>query len=151
MIDSSFAINCGGNRSITSSDGTVYEIDGTSLTTASYYVTETRKWAVSAVGRFSDASSPEYILYSTSQFLNTLEPELYQTARISPSSLRYYGLGMENGFYNVKLQFAETKIPNTPTWDSTGRRIFDVYIQVSHCKVECFGKCANSDCRSKIG
>ncbi|URE20777.1 LRR receptor-like serine threonine-protein kinase [Musa troglodytarum] len=127
--NSSFAIKCGGNKTITASDGTLYEIDGQILTTASYYVTETNKWAVSTVGSFSDASNADYILYSSSQFTNTLESELYQTARISPSSLRYYGLGLQNGNYTVKLHFAETQILDPPTWKSNGRRIFDIYIQ----------------------
>nr|XP_018677639.1 PREDICTED: probable LRR receptor-like serine/threonine-protein kinase At1g56140 [Musa acuminata subsp. malaccensis] len=128
-IYSSFAINCGGNKTITSSDGTLYEIDGRTLSSASYYVTETNKWAVSTVGSFQDASNAEYTLYSSSQFQKTQEPELYQTARISPSSLRYYGLGLENGNYTVMLHFAETQIFDPPTWRSTGRRIFDIYIQ----------------------
>uniref|UniRef100_A0A804JWF5 non-specific serine/threonine protein kinase n=1 Tax=Musa acuminata subsp. malaccensis TaxID=214687 RepID=A0A804JWF5_MUSAM len=128
-IYSSFAIKCGSNKTITASDGTLYEIDNQILTTASYYVTETNKWAVSTVGSFSDASNADYILYSLSQFTNTLESELYQTARISPSSLRYYGLGLQNGNYTVKLHFAETQILDPPTWKSNGRRIFDIYIQ----------------------
>ncbi|XP_064973468.1 probable LRR receptor-like serine/threonine-protein kinase At1g56140 isoform X1 [Musa acuminata AAA Group] len=128
-IYSSFAVKCGGNKTITASDGTLYEIDNQILTTASYYVTETNKWAVSTVGSFSDASNADYILYSSSQFTNTLESELYQTARISPSSLRYYGLGLQNGNYTVKLHFAETQILDPPTWKSNGRRIFDIYIQ----------------------
>ncbi|CAL9205631.1 unnamed protein product [Musa hybrid cultivar] len=128
-IYSSFAINCGGNKTVTSSDGTLYEIDGRTLSSASYYVTETNKWAVSTVGSFQDASNAEYTLYSSSQFQKTQEPELYQTARISPSSLRYYGLGLENGNYTVMLHFAETQIFDPPTWRSTGRRIFDIYIQ----------------------
>lgn len=95
-------------------------------------MTETNKWAVSTVGSFQDASNAEYTLYSSSQFQKTQEPELYQTARISPSSLRYYGLGLENGNYTVMLHFAETQIFDPPTWRSTGRRIFDIYIQVSN-------------------
>ncbi|RZS12793.1 hypothetical protein BHM03_00044295, partial [Ensete ventricosum] len=128
-IYSSFAINCGGNKSVTSSDGTLYEIDGRTLSIASYYVIETNKWAVSTVGSFQDPSNPDYTLYSSSQFQKTQEPELYQTARISPSSLRYYGLGLQNGNYTVMLHFAETQILDPPTWKSTGRRIFDIYIQ----------------------
>uniref|UniRef100_A0A0A9CS15 non-specific serine/threonine protein kinase n=1 Tax=Arundo donax TaxID=35708 RepID=A0A0A9CS15_ARUDO len=50
---------------------------------------------------------------------------------MSPSSLRYYGLGLENGNYTVVLQFAETAFPDTKTWQSLGRRVFDIYIQGS--------------------
>ncbi|XP_038970404.1 probable LRR receptor-like serine/threonine-protein kinase At1g56140 [Phoenix dactylifera] len=128
-IYSSFAITCGGYETITSPDGTVYERDRNPLTTASYYVTDTNKWAVSSVGTFMDASNADYILNSVSQFSNTLESELYQTARLSPSSLRYYGLGLENGNYTIKLHFAETQILDPPTWKSVGKRVFDIYIQ----------------------
>ncbi|PKA56052.1 putative LRR receptor-like serine/threonine-protein kinase [Apostasia shenzhenica] len=130
-IYSQFAIKCGGSASITSFDGTTYEVDNATLTTASYYVTNQKKWAVSNVGTFADASNPtsNYIISSSSQFQNTLEPELYQTARMSPSSLRYYGLGLENGNYTVKLQFAEIGFVDLPTWQSVGRRVFNIYIQ----------------------
>ncbi|CAJ1978518.1 unnamed protein product [Sphenostylis stenocarpa] len=57
------------------------------------------------------------------------DPNMFQTARLSASSLRYYGLGLENGNYNVSLQFAESKILDFATWRSVGRRVFDVYIQ----------------------
>ncbi|XP_073107620.1 probable LRR receptor-like serine/threonine-protein kinase At1g56140 [Elaeis guineensis] len=129
-IYSSFAITCGGYKPITSSDGTVYEIDSKSFKSASYYVTDQKKWAVSSVGIFVDnPNADDYILRSTSQFSNTREPELYQTARMSPSSLRYYGLGLENGNYTIKLHFAETKFLDPPNWTSVGRRVFDIYIQ----------------------
>ncbi|KAL0311768.1 UNVERIFIED_CONTAM: putative LRR receptor-like serine/threonine-protein kinase [Sesamum radiatum] len=50
--------------------------------------------------------------------------------RISPSSLRYYGLGLENGVYRIELHFAEIQMLDDPTsWKALGRRVFDVYIQ----------------------
>ncbi|KAG1348061.1 putative LRR receptor-like serine/threonine-protein kinase [Cocos nucifera] len=128
-IYSSFAIACGGSKTITSSDGTVYEIDSKALTTASYYVTEPNKWAVSSVGYFMGLSNADYIVNTAPQFPNTVDSELYQSARLSPSSLRYYGLGLENGNYTIKLHFAETQILDPPSWTSAGRRVFDIYIQ----------------------
>ncbi|MQM01360.1 hypothetical protein Taro_034117 [Colocasia esculenta] len=128
--DSSFGIKCGGSRAITASDGTKYEVDDQNLTVASYYVVDTQKWGVSSVGWFADAPKPEYRWSVFRQFANTLDSELFQTARLSPSSLRYYGLGLQNGNYTVKLQFAETAYPDTPlSWQTPGRRIFDIYIQ----------------------
>eukprot|EP00253_Pinus_taeda_P024302 PITA_24302 len=76
-----------------------------------------------------DSNNPTYIASSQSQFTNTLDTELYQSARLSPSSLRYYGLGLVNGLYTVNLQFAEAVILDIPLWYSVGRRIFDVYVQ----------------------
>ncbi|KAK3217844.1 hypothetical protein Dsin_011814 [Dipteronia sinensis] len=63
------------------------------------------------------------------QVTSSNDSELFETARISASSLRYYGLGLENGDYNVTLQFAEMAILDTNSWESVGRRVFDIYIQ----------------------
>ncbi|PHT77527.1 putative LRR receptor-like serine/threonine-protein kinase [Capsicum annuum] len=110
---SSFAIKCGGPP-IRSSDQTSYERDSEALGPATYFMTST--------GRASQAS-----LHFRLQTLWT--QKLFQTARISAGSLRYYGLGLENGNYTVTLQFAEFEILNPPTWPSVGRRVFDVYVQ----------------------
>ncbi|XP_020227245.1 probable LRR receptor-like serine/threonine-protein kinase At1g56140 [Cajanus cajan] len=124
-----FAIKCGGNQ-IRSTDGTVYEMDNATLGPATYFVTDTDKWAVSNVGLFTGSNNPVFKSSVSNQFTGTVNPELFQTARLSASSLRYYGLGLENGFYNITLQFAETAIlDSTNTWKSLGRRVFDIYIQ----------------------
>uniref|UniRef100_A0A2N9GHU4 non-specific serine/threonine protein kinase n=1 Tax=Fagus sylvatica TaxID=28930 RepID=A0A2N9GHU4_FAGSY len=54
-------------------------------------------------------------------------------SRMSPGSLRYYGLGLDNGLYNVSLFFAETGFDarSSQTWKSLGRRVFNIYIQGS--------------------
>ena len=127
VTDTSFAIKCGGSE-VTTSDGTVYEADNSISGTAptSFYVSRTEKWGVSNVGLFVDK------IANTSLVTGTNTPELFKTSRISPGSLRYYGMGLENGPYIVSLQFAEMilKDPSTKTWESTGRRVFDIYIQV---------------------
>ncbi|KAI8539527.1 hypothetical protein RHMOL_Rhmol09G0189700 [Rhododendron molle] len=124
---SDFAINCGGPE-ITSASQIVYERDNETLGPATYYETSTKRWAVSNVGRFNEMNNPQYTSVSSSQF-NTLDSELLQTARISPGSLRYFGLGLKNGNYNVTLKFAETAFLNPPTWKSLERHVFDIYIQ----------------------
>ncbi|CAI9772831.1 unnamed protein product [Fraxinus pennsylvanica] len=96
-------------------------MDSETLGPATYYTIDTNRWAVSNVGLPSGSGNPQYT--------NTLESELFQTARISAGSLRYYGLGLENGNYTVRLQFAEIQILGTRTWMSLGKRVFDVYIQ----------------------
>ena len=127
--DYDFAIKCGGLQ-ISSSKGIVYERDNETLGPTTYYVINVDMWAVSNVGYFSGTNSPLYTSSSSSQFTNTLDSELFQTARLSASSLRYYGLGLENGNYTVSLQFAEIAFVNSNSWKSLGRRIFDIYIQV---------------------
>ena len=106
------------------------ERDDEALGPATYFVTSTNRWAVSNVGHFIGNGNANYTSTSSSRFTNTLDSELFQTARLSASSLRYYGLGLENGNYTVKLQFAETAFENSRTWKSVGRRVFDIYIQV---------------------
>lgn len=127
--DSDFAIKCGGPL-IRSTDGIVYQTDNETLGPATYFVTDTERWAVSNVGIFTGSNNPVFKSSVTNQFTGTLNPEIFQTARLSASSLRYYGLGLQNGFYNITLQFAETAILDSTTWKSLGRRVFDIYIQV---------------------
>ncbi|XP_044967599.1 probable LRR receptor-like serine/threonine-protein kinase At1g56140 [Hordeum vulgare subsp. vulgare] len=126
---SSFAVDCGGKTSISGSDNSVYEPDDASLGAASFYVTGAPTWGVSNVGQFVDASNGSYIIYSSHQFQNTLDTELFRNARMSPSSLRYFGIGLENGNYTVTLQFAEFDFTDGQSWKSTGRRVFDIYVQ----------------------
>ncbi|KAJ0024758.1 hypothetical protein Pint_06951 [Pistacia integerrima] len=127
-IYSSFAVNCGG-REIKSYNDIVYERDNETLGPAKYYVTDKNSWGVSNVGVFSRSKSPMYNSSSTSRITNTQDIELFQTARISASSLRYYGLGLENGNYTVTLKFAEIADFDTTGWKSYGRRVFDIYVQ----------------------
>ncbi|XP_071682406.1 probable LRR receptor-like serine/threonine-protein kinase At1g56140 [Lolium perenne] len=126
---SSFAVDSGSVRSIAGSDGPTYEPDDASLGPASYSVTGAPTWGVSNVGSFMDASNGSYIIYNSQQFQNTLDTELFRNARMSPSSLRYFGIGLENGNYTVTLRFAEFEFPDTQSWKSRGRRVFDIYVQ----------------------
>ena len=123
-------MDCGSDRPISGSDNSLYQPDAATLGAASYYVTGEPTWGASNVGRFMDASNVSSIIYSSHQFLNTLDTELFRNARMSPSSLRYYGIGLENGNYTVTLQFAEFAFPDAQSWKSRGRRVFDIYAQV---------------------
>ena len=135
IADYSFAVDCGSNSSTSASDNTIFEADPTSLGTAAYYVTSQTRWGVSSVGNFFQGTNGMDRIYSSSkQFQNTVNSKLFETARMSPSSLRYYGLGLENGNYTVLLQFAEFSFTETQTWQSLGRRVFDIYVQV---QIEC--------------
>ncbi|XP_058186451.1 probable LRR receptor-like serine/threonine-protein kinase At1g56140 isoform X2 [Rhododendron vialii] len=128
-VYNNFSVKCGGLETI-SSNQIIYERDDETLGPATYYVTSTNRWAVSNVGRFGDNNNSKYTSNSSSQFFaKTSDAELFQTARISPASLRYYGLGLVNGNYTVSLQFAEITILNPKGWESLGRRVFDIYIQ----------------------
>uniref|UniRef100_A0A2N9ELD2 non-specific serine/threonine protein kinase n=1 Tax=Fagus sylvatica TaxID=28930 RepID=A0A2N9ELD2_FAGSY len=115
-------------------EGIVYEAENSSSFGAAwFYVTQTEKWAVSNVGSFAERNNQSYVENTLAQVLRTKTPELYQYSRMSPGSLRYYGLGLDNGLYNVSLFFAETGFDarSSQTWKSLGRRVFNIYIQGS--------------------
>ncbi|KAJ0081516.1 hypothetical protein Patl1_11700 [Pistacia atlantica] len=124
---SRLAIKCGGKQSRVGN--TVYEDDN--IDGASFGVFNLEKWALSNMGLFSEGRFRTLIQNEGSKVINTTTPDLYQTSRQSPGSLRYYGLGLENGPYNVSLFFAEIVYEDRASrkWESLGRRVFDIYIQ----------------------
>ncbi|KAG6405747.1 hypothetical protein SASPL_133341 [Salvia splendens] len=131
-----FAVSSGGPEQA-DTNGAVYDDDSENLGAASLYTSSSNKWAVSSSGVFiSNINGPIYIALTDSQIANTLDSELYKTARIAPASLRYYGLGLENGVYRVELHFAEVVMDdNSASWEGLGRRPFDVYIQTFNANV----------------
>ncbi|CAN6584623.1 unnamed protein product [Malus baccata var. baccata] len=126
----SFSINCGGPQ-MKGSDGILYETEDSALGPATFRVTSTEKWAVSNAGLFEYIKNPSFLVKSHAQVNGTDVPKLFQTSRMSLGSLRYYGLGLENGPYTVTLHFAETVYESrtSQTWKRLGRRVFDIYIQ----------------------
>ncbi|KAK9031015.1 hypothetical protein V6N11_032413 [Hibiscus sabdariffa] len=112
-------------------NGMMFEADNRPLGGATYDITSTQNWAVNNVGLFADGKIQQYVHNTIEQVIGTNDPELYKTSRLSPGSLRYYGLGLENGLYTVNLFFAETGFPDptSHSWKSKARRVFDVYIQ----------------------
>lgn len=129
----SFHINCGGKELI-SMNNTKFEADLEARGASMYY--SGQDWAFSSTGNFmdNDLDSDVYIHANTTALYNVSPPEsqLYTTARVSPTSLTYYGQCLMNGNYTVKLHFAEIVFANDSSFKSQGKRIFDVYLQVSY-------------------
>ena len=109
-------------------EGNDYEDDSAPSGPSRYY-TDNIRWASSSTGLFTDNSEANYIATNAS-LLNMANPELYTTARLCPLSLRYYGICLQKGNYNVSLHFAEIIFTDDQTFSSVGRRLFDVSIQV---------------------
>ncbi|GLT43642.1 hypothetical protein SLA2020_175780 [Shorea laevis] len=129
VSSASFSIKCGGTDQ-TSASGVEFDADSETLGAASLYASPDGQWAVSNTGSFiSNPNGNRYIAMTDSQISETLDSELYKTARISPGSLRYYGLGLKNGKYSVELHFAEIEMDDSQSWKGLGRRLFDVYVQ----------------------
>ncbi|CAL2248651.1 unnamed protein product [Prunus armeniaca] len=126
----SLHINCGGKE--VNIGGNRYEADREQRGASVYYMGQ--NWALSSTGNFMDNDIDSDIYIETnksalSKNVSVLDSELYMTARGSPISLTYYGLCLINGDYTVKLHFAEIVFTNDRTFNSLGKRIFDVYIQ----------------------
>lgn len=124
--DYSLFINCGGGK--TTFEGNEYEED---LATEgpSYFYSSSEKWAYSSTGVFTGNELASYKADNT--FALNVNGSVYQTARLAPNSLKYYGLCLREGSYKVRLHFAEIMFSDDQTFSSLGKRLFDVSIQVS--------------------
>ncbi|KAI3833933.1 hypothetical protein MKW92_007903 [Papaver armeniacum] len=126
----SFNINCGG-REIIGNDKTKYDADMGEYGASKFYQNTPNYWAVSSTGDFAVNNGIESYTYElpANKSLSMIDSELYRTVRLSPLSLTYYGYCLINGNYTVKLHFAEIVFPDEETFESLGRRVFNVYIQ----------------------
>jgi hypothetical protein len=134
----SLRINCGGKQ-ITSNESLTYDDDSSKVGPASFQRTGSN-WALSNTGHFFDSNSSlaDYYTWSNKTNLAMDNAELYMDARVSPLSLTYYGFCLGNGNYTVNLHFAEIMFTDDHTYNSLGRRIFDIYIQVHGLIILCF-------------
>lgn len=128
----SLHINCGG-KEIVASGNTTFQADLEPRGASMFH--SSQSWAFSSTGSFmdNDKDADSYIQTNTSAIFNVsaLDAQLYTKARVSPLSLTYYGLCLLNGNYTVKLHFAEIVFTNDTSFNSLGKRLFDVYIQVT--------------------
>ncbi|TYG47606.1 hypothetical protein ES288_D11G353000v1 [Gossypium darwinii] len=120
-------INCGG-REITVND-TIYVADYDGAGPSTFY--RSTNWAFSSTGIFLSDDRPDDILVLDNRQVSVDgdEQQLYESARLAPSSLTYYAFCLANATYTVNLHFAEIQFTNDRNYSSLGRRIFDVYIQ----------------------
>ncbi|KAI6687166.1 hypothetical protein NL676_023994 [Syzygium grande] len=122
----SLFINCGG--STMTFEGNQYEEDTNPNGPSVFSSSSSEKWAYSSTGVYMGKANAPYTVNNPFS-MNVIGSEFYQTARLSPWSIRYYGLCMMEGSYKVRLHFAEIQYSDDETFSSLGRRIFDVSIQ----------------------
>ncbi|XP_056166968.1 probable LRR receptor-like serine/threonine-protein kinase At1g53440 isoform X2 [Syzygium oleosum] len=125
QYDSLF-INCGGIE--ITDDGNQYEADTSPYGPSFFSSSSSKKWAYSTTGVYMGNDAADYTA-NYPYILNVNGSGFYQTARLSPWSIRYYGLCLMKGSYKVRLHFAEFQYSDDETFSSLGRRIFDVSIQ----------------------
>ncbi|KAL5180476.1 putative leucine-rich repeat receptor-like serine/threonine-protein kinase [Glycine soja] len=124
----SMHINCGGNL-VTDGKKTYDDDTGETTGPASFHNDRGKNWALINNGHFFDTDRLNYYNVTNSTKLVMENVELYMNARVSPTSLTYYGFCLGNGNYTVKLHFAEIMFTDDKTYSSLGRRVFDIYIQ----------------------
>ncbi|XP_035839949.1 probable LRR receptor-like serine/threonine-protein kinase At1g07650 isoform X6 [Helianthus annuus] len=124
----SMFINCGGEE-VYINNTLKYKEDLESKLTPYY---DGGNWAFSSTGNFLDDSGDDvYIISNTSNLHNisTSDTKLFINARTAAISLTYYGLCLLNGNYNLTLYFAEIVFSQDKSYNSLGKRVFDVYVQ----------------------
>ncbi|KAI3836468.1 hypothetical protein MKW98_008229 [Papaver atlanticum] len=119
----SLFINCGGPA--VNFEGNDYEADLSTMGPSTFFWSN-GKWASSTMGIYIGNATA---IYSAQSSPNMTAADLYTTARLAPVSLKYYGLCLRPGNYNVTLHFAEIMFPANQPNNGPGKRIFDVSIQ----------------------
>ncbi|CAN8268379.1 unnamed protein product [Cochlearia groenlandica] len=123
---SSLFINCGGERTEIEKDRYTEDLNKNGPSTFS---SDGERWAYSSSGSWVGNDKTLYLAKDSFNLINDSTPEYYKSARLSPQSLKYYGLCMRRGSYKVQLHFAEIMFSNDQTYSSLGRRLFDIYVQ----------------------
>ncbi|TQD86717.1 hypothetical protein C1H46_027740 [Malus baccata] len=121
----SLFINCGGEE--TTVLGNKYDQDNA---TSPFYTSPKENWAYSRSGSFGvpERNTSNYIKSMTCG-LPITEAPLYEKARLSPVSLKYYAFCLREGNYTVTLYFNEIVYTKKADYTSLRKRVFDVYIQ----------------------
>ena len=104
-----------------------YTQDSSQSGTSTFFSND--RWGYSSTGNFIGNEKASYVATNTS-ILTMPNQGLYTSARLAPLSLKYYGRCLQNGNYSVQLHFAEIIFTDDRTFLSSGKRIFDVSIQV---------------------
>ncbi|XP_022879645.1 probable LRR receptor-like serine/threonine-protein kinase At1g07650 isoform X3 [Olea europaea var. sylvestris] len=120
----SFYVNCGGGEVTVGNKR--FEAD-VQIGGSVQFVHSKENWGASSTGQFP--SFKNHYNANNVSVLKMKDSELYTDARLSPLSLTYYGRCLANGNYTVTLHFAEIVFRDDNSFQSLGRRMFDVYIQ----------------------
>ncbi|XP_070662089.1 probable LRR receptor-like serine/threonine-protein kinase At1g53440 isoform X2 [Malus domestica] len=124
----SLFINCGGEE--TTVLGNKYDQD---TDTSLFYTSPKENWAYSISGGYGvpESNTSNYIKSMTRgvPITEATEAPLYEKARLSPVSLKYYAFCLLKGNYTVTFYFNEVVYTKKEDYTSLRKRVFDVYIQ----------------------
>ncbi|KAL6207228.1 hypothetical protein ACLB2K_024472 [Fragaria x ananassa] len=120
----SLFINCGGGE--TTINGETYEQDND---TSSFFTSPNKNWAYSSSGSGGFLEGNTSYIKNMTCGVSIAEAPLYDRARLSPVSLKYYAFCLREGKYNVTLKFTEIFYTDDTDYTSLRKRAFDIYIQ----------------------
>jgi interleukin-1 receptor-associated kinase 1 len=125
--DNSLFINSGGEDVYYGKDH--YHND-TSI--SSFNLSPSDDWAYSYAGDYltRNFNASASVINSTCEFTSS-KANIDNNFRLAPVSITYYGLCLRKGEYIVTLYFAEALYSKSEDYSTSGKRVFDIYIQVS--------------------
>uniref|UniRef100_A0A3N7G3Y2 non-specific serine/threonine protein kinase n=1 Tax=Populus trichocarpa TaxID=3694 RepID=A0A3N7G3Y2_POPTR len=92
---------------------------------SSFNLSPSDDWAYSYAGDIDASAS---VINSTCEFTSA-KADIDNNFRLAPVSLTYYGLCLRKGEYIVTLYFAEALYSKSEDYSTSGKRVFDIYIQ----------------------
>lgn len=122
-------VNCGGGNLEIKESNRKVTYEGDAGGDSARFSSTSSYWGFTSSGEFMDQPNNQNSRSIRTTSTTNLS-ELYSTARLSPLSITYYHYCLENGSYSVNLHFAEILFTNDNTFNSLGKRMFDIYIQV---------------------
>ncbi|XP_061954808.1 probable LRR receptor-like serine/threonine-protein kinase At1g53440 [Populus nigra] len=121
----SLFINSGGEEV---DDGKNRYHNDTSL--SSFNLSPSEDWAYSYAGDYlwAKVNASTLVRNLTCEITNS-KANIDNNFRLAPVSLTYYGLCLRKGKYIVTLHFAEALYSKSEDYSTSGKRVFDIYIQ----------------------
>jgi interleukin-1 receptor-associated kinase 1 len=125
--DNSLFINSGGEDVYYGKDH--YHND-TSI--SSFNLSPSDDWAYSYAGDYRNTNfNASALVRNLTCEITSAKANIDNNFRLAPVSLTYYGLCLRKGEYIVTLYFAEALYSKSEDYSTSGKRVFDIYIQVS--------------------
>lgn len=97
---------------------------------SSFNLSPSDDWAYSYAGEYltTNFNASASVINSTCEFTSS-KANIDNNFRLAPVSLTYYGLCLRKGEYMVTLYFAEALYSKSEDYSTSGKRVFDIYIQ----------------------
>ncbi|KAI5561023.1 hypothetical protein BDE02_16G085100 [Populus trichocarpa] len=97
---------------------------------SSFNLSPSDDWAYSYAGDYLDTDfNASTLVRNLTCEITSAKANIDNNFRLAPVSLTYYGLCLRKGEYIVTLYFAEALSSKSEDYSTSGKRVFDIYIQ----------------------